>query len=411
MGQITIKKGNGGLGRREPSSDNIRGLVMNGGANMPSGLAVNTPLECFSPDDAKDVGIDTTYDGTEGVLCYYHIKEFFRMNPNGKLWVYLTAQPTTITQMVDVSSNPACAVLKLNQATNGEIKCFGVARNPDSSYTPTITNGLDGDVLTAIPKAEALANLLFAEHSAAHFILEGRSFAGSATAAANLRGLQSPSVSVAIHQDLDVVPPTSPAPAMMKAHAAIGTLLGTSSAAKVNENVGYVEKFDLSDKATGSFINPGFSNNQPITSLSATDRKVLDSRGFIFVEKYVGSKGVYFNDSHTCTELSSDYAYMEDAMVINKGARGIYINLLPKLKAPILLDKNGYLSNEVVKSYEALGKEALDDMERAEEISANDININRKQNLIVDKLKIIMKVVSTRTNREMEVELGYAVSI
>ncbi len=410
MNDVVIIKGEGGIGRQEPNTDNIRGLVMNMGATAPTGLAVSTPMLLLSLKDAEDAGIDAAYDTANTVLCWYHIKEIFAENPSCNLWIYLTPQATTLTAMVDGTAGTPCPMKKLALATNLEIKQYGCARNPATGYTPTITAGIDVDVTNAIPKAQVLMDDLFTAHGPAHVIIEGRSFSGSATTAANLRALTGPNVSVVLAQDLDVAPPA--ADAVIKMHAAVGTLLGTSSKGKVSDNVGWVGKNNVRSLAYGRWINPGLSSNTSITTFTPADLDTLNTKGYIFVRTFVEDSGAYWNDNHNCVTLSSDYAYMSDVLTINKAVRGVYKALLPKVNSPVKVNADGQLSTEVIASYESTATRPLDNMEISEEISAKDLYIDPSQNLISQsQLNVKIAIVPIGTARTIGVVIGFTVAI
>jgi Protein of unknown function (DUF2586) len=410
MNDVNILLGNGGLGRTQANDDNVRGLVMSMGATAPTGLAANVAKQLLQPSDAEALGITAAYDTTNTTMLRYHINEFFAMNPNGKLWIWLVAQATTMAAMVDIAGGTTCAVERLANATNGECKQYGVALNPATTYTPVLANGLDTDVSAAIPKAQALADKLFAQHMPCHIVLEGRSFSGTSAAASNLRALSSLNVTVCIAQDLDKAP--TAANAVIKAHAAVGTLLGTSSEAKVSHNVGYVEAYPVHDVATGRWLNPGLSSNLALSSYTDVDLNTLNSKGFVFVRKFVGQAGAWWNDSHTCTLVNSDYYCMENVLVINKAVRKVYAGLLPKVNGPVKLSAAGKLAPEVVAMLQGIGKTAIDEMASADDCSAGDIYIDPNQNVAVQgKTFVRIKIVPIGTNREINVTIGFAASI
>lgn len=410
MNDVVIIKGQGGIGRLAPNEDNIRGLVMNAGATAPVGLALNTPKLLLTLKDAEDIGINKAYDTANTVLCWYHIKEFFAESPSGKLWIYLVAQTTTLTQMADGTAATPCPVKKLALATNGEIKQYGIARNPDTNYMPIISNGVDADVVDCIPKAQILMDDLFAMHMPSDIVIEGRSFSNGTGALIDFRNLDSANVRVVLAQDLDVAP--SGANAVIKAHAAVGTFLGTSSKAKVSDNVGWVQKYNVSSIAYGRWLNVGLSSNTAINTLTSADLDTLNTKGCIFVRKFVGESGAYWNDSHSCISITSDYAFMENVLVINKAVRGVYTALLPKVNSPVKVNASGQLSSEVIASFESSGMRPLDNMEINEEVSAKDIYIDPNQNIIQQsKLNIKIAIVPIGTARTIEATIGYTVSI
>jgi hypothetical protein len=408
LNDVSIIKGKGGIGRLEPNVDNVRGLVMNAGAIAPTGLAVNIPKQLLQLLDAENVGINKAYDTTNDTLCWYHIKEFFAENPTGKLWLMLVPTATTLTQMADGTAATPSPVERLAMATNGECLQYGIARNPAVGYTPTITAGIDADVTAAVPKAQVLMDKLFANHMPSDIIIEGRSFTGTASAAANLRALASTNVRVVIAQDLDVAP--AAATAIRKAHAAVGTILGTSSKARVSDNIGWVEQYNLASVAFGRWINCGLSSNLPIvgTAYTSIDLDTLNTLGYIFVRKFVGESGSYWNDSHSCCEATSDYYCMENVLVINKAVRGVYKALLPKVNSPVKVNAAGQLPSEVVVAYESIGARPIETMRINEEVSEFAIYINPFQNIITQsKLNAKINIVPIGTARNIEVEIGY----
>jgi hypothetical protein len=383
---------------------------MNIGTAAPSGLAVNTARQLVQASDADALGITAAYDTTNTTLLRYHINEFFAMNPNGKLWIWLVPQATSMTAMVDIAGGTTCAVERLANATNGECKQYGVLLNPATTYVPVITNGIDNDVNTAIPKAQALADKLFAQHMPCHIIIEGRSCTGTAAAVNNLRALSAPNVTVCIAQDLDRAP--AAANAVIKAHAAVGTLLGTSSEAKVSHNVGYVEAYPVHDVATGRWLNPGLSSNLPLASYTDVDLNTFNIKGFVFVRKFVGQAGAWWNDSHTCTLANSDYYCMENVLVINKAVRKVYAGLLPKVNGPVKLSAAGRLAPEVIAMLQGIGQTAIDEMANVDDISTGAIYIDPNQNVAVQsKTFVRIRIVPIGTNRDINVTIGFAASV
>lgn len=402
---VTVVKTEGGLSRLSNNKDNIRGMVLNGGAAAPSGLAFNTGVKLNSKEAAEALGITKTYDADNSVLVHHHIREFFLKNPQGILWLMLVAQSVTLTNMVDKDYVGGCAVRKLQDAAGGEVKRFGIGRNPDGSYTPTITDGYDEDVINAIPKAQALADEMWGSHVQAGIIIEGRSFSGSAASSKDFRTMDSESVSVCIHADLDISQSVSNP---QNAYAGIGTILGVSSAARVHENIGWAEKFNVQSAADGSYVNAGFVGGLAINSFTDADLKTLNDKGCIFLRTFTGYDGVYFNDSHTCTEITSDYAYMENIDVINKAAREVYTRLAPKTNSPVKIADDGTLHRSVINTYQAIGNEALNQMLISEEISDAEVYVNPDQSLLQDsKLKVKLRIIPIGAARWIEVEIGF----
>jgi hypothetical protein len=114
LNDINITKLSGGLGRREPNNDMVSALVANGVA-VSGGVQLNTVYRLNSLNDAIALKIDASYDSTNNILLYEHIKEYFRINPSGELWLLVPAQSVSYADMVD-KTNVNGAKKVLNEA-------------------------------------------------------------------------------------------------------------------------------------------------------------------------------------------------------------------------------------------------------------------------------------------------------
>lgn len=400
MGKFNITRGEGGLGRRQPSKDMVSGIMFGGIA--PSGLALDTTsTELKRIEDAEDLGITESYDSSNNILVWYHIKEFFRMNSSGSLYIRITAQATnTMTKMCDKDNTHVASLLK---DAKGDIRQWGVVLNPLTTYTATKTGGLDSDVALAVAKAQLLANSEFALKRPSQAVIEGRDFNGTAASAADLRGLNSPDVHVTILQDKDI----AEGHAIHNAHAAVGTTLGAISYASVHENIGWPQKFNLSDTLTGAFVNPSFSSKKDVSDYEA-DFDTLTTKGYMFGATYSGKAGVYFYDMPTCTVITSDYAWGNDRRVINKAVRLAYDALFPRQNSPLFLDATtGQMDMSTAKSFEADAEQGMDEMLQKGEISGADAFVDQTQDVRTEgKVFTKVAVVNIATGRTLEVEIG-----
>jgi len=92
---ITFNRGQGGLGRPLPGNDHISGLIFYFlDANLPSGFAADDRIKkVFSLEEAEALGIT---QGANTKILWYHIKEYFRLQPKGVLYIQLS-DDTAIT--------------------------------------------------------------------------------------------------------------------------------------------------------------------------------------------------------------------------------------------------------------------------------------------------------------------------
>lgn len=401
MNDVNITISGGALGRRTPSTDGVMGLVTTGVA-VSGGLQLNTSYELNEIGDLEALLVNAAYDDSNTTLLYYHVSEFFRLNPNGTLWIRVAAQTATLTNLAD---NTATHAKQLLADAGGKINVIGISRNPATGYTPTLSGGLDGDVLTAITNAQALAVAERTAHRPVAVVVEGRSFNGTASSATDLRTLNSELVAVVIGQD----PLVAAQDALYAGHAAIGTLLGTISAAKVNESIAWVRKFPLSRAVDSKFLTAALSSGVLVSGYTDASLNTLNDKGYIFPRAFTGLTGFYWNDSHTATAADSDYAYIENVRVIQKAARRIRIKLLPDVASPLLVDQtSGKLDVSTCKYFEAQGDSALDQMLEDSEISGKTVYVNPAQDVLSSsKLTVKFRVTPLGTARELEGDLGF----
>ncbi len=413
MGEILIEKTNGGLGRTALNTDGISGYIANGVA-VVGGVQLGTVYKLGSIDDAAAIGINAAYDTANVVLVYNDIKEYFRFTTS-PLYIMLVAQTVTMTEMCDVANTQY--LHKLLTDAGGEIKQVAVARHYPSGATPVTTGGLDNDVLTvnagppvtrtgAIIKAQALADAFEAIKQPVLIIIQGRGFNGTAANAPDLRACGARNVAVTIAADLDV----NGAAALLNASASVGTSLGCTSAAKVNESIGWVEKFNILSEAQSLWLKPGLSSNLALSTYSYNDLKTLESKGYIIPKIYVDYSGVFHSDSPTCVDLTDDYAYMENIRTINKGIRGVNKALTPKINSPVLVDKtSGQVSPDVAKDFENTARGPLKQMERDGEVSGESAFVDPAQNILsTSQILVAIELTPYGTARTLKAKIGFA---
>lgn len=399
--RLSIIKGRGGLGRQQPTDDGVSGLVTQGVA--AGDLALNTSIELRSLRQLEALGVDADYDETNSADLHYHVSEFFRLNPAGVLWLRVVPRTVTLTQMADKANAHARQLLI---DAGGAIKQLALSLDSAAGYTPTITSGLDGDVVTAIPKAQALATEAFGQHRPVIVLLAGHGLATNLAGLLDLRNLtggEADLVSVVVGSDHT---PLVGRPAV----PAIGALLGTVSAAAVHENIGWLGKFNLA--SDGHLLAAGLCNGKPLVEV-ADALEGLDSKGYLYVSQETGFDGFFWNDSHTCAKLDSDYAYIENTRTFNKAARALRRALLPNLKGPLKLNPNGTMAAGVVGELEAKGTTALKaNLEQADEISACDVYVDPVQDVLATSLvEVQFSIVPIGTARHIRGTLGFVKSL
>ena len=412
LNDISFVKTNGGLGRYNGSDDAISGLIFGGlglsfaatqpateGAEpMPADVAgfdavdANTYVRRFTyPEELADLGIVFTptpsgagqaKQEAKNVL-YYHITEFFRMNPEGVLYV-----------MVKTDTLAATDITALQTFAGGNIRQVGVFNT----------------TMLEIADVQAACTALEEAHRPLSVVLtfNGGSFANlnalkTGTAALAADGLCN--VSLLIGCDADTA--LQAALGDFAFYGCIGACIGAVSKAHVHESIAWVGNFPLGLKA------PALFNGNLIRNIATSDLEALNGNRCIFPVIHAGDADNYFNDSHTLDVDSSDYAYIENVRTIDKACRGIRGKLLPWLNSPLRVDpSNGQLESGMVSFLETTAGEALEEMEKAGELSGYKVEIDPAQNVLATSaLEIVIKKVPVGVMRKVTVKIGYTTSL
>jgi hypothetical protein len=192
----------------------------------------------------------------------------------------------------------------------------------------------------------------------------------------------------------------------------LGLLLGTIALAKVSESVAWVSQFNVSNQVECELL--AFANGQLFSSVAITDGLLdaLNTKRYIFLRKFVGIAGSWFNDSHTAIVQTSDYAYIENNRTIDKATRGIYAALLPSLNGPLTLNADGTLAETTTAYLESQAEGPLNQMVRDGELSALQVVINPAQNVLsTSKIIIAVTLVINGVARQIEVPIGFKAKI
>jgi hypothetical protein len=360
-----------GLGRRTTSADMVIGLVL-GGIATTEYATLGTTVELRGVSDAKVLGFDAAYDETNKVLVYHHVERIFARNKSAKVYLKVVAQTVTLAEMADVALTHVAGLLV---DAKGEVGVVGIALNPASGYSETLTTGLNSDVIAAIPKAQALVESEFTKHRPVFVVIEGRHFNATAAAALDLRTKEAEGVAVVIAADYNVSQKEIGGTKPYQYYAAIGDTLGMISAAKVNENIGWVGKFPLTDTSLEMFTKAALSSGLAIETYEA-DYATLHDKGYIYAKPHEGKTGYYYNSSPTCAAIDHDEAYIENARSLNKGAKLIRSNTLDALNSPVLLNEDGTVQAVIIGALEGLAEEGLLQMQRDGEVSNFDVYID-----------------------------------
>lgn len=404
LNDVVINKLSGGLGRRNPSLDMVSGLLFDGLATTPVGsLEQDKAYRLASVEDAKALGINEAYD-VNGQSAYYQIQQYFRLNPSGDLFIMATTG-ASYTEVVGKAK-------AFQETADGEIRQMAIIYSGTADFAAA---------KAAAQEAQVQADAAYVDYMPFEVLIEGKGFATVLAAgvsdAEDLADFGASNVSIVVAMDVAKALDQSPTLIVKGATeaedvyanknftdtAAVGMALGAISRAKVSENIAWVEQFNL---AGAGFSKAGFVGGEEVKTQGALE--TLNSKRYVFARTHTGLPGVYFNDSHTATLGTSDFAYVENNRTINKATRLLRTALLPKLNSPILVDEAGQLAPSVTKGFETLCRAALEGMVSNQEVSAFDVFVDPAQNILAtSELRIKAEITPVGTARKIIVDLGF----
>ena len=325
-------------------------------------------------------------------VWYYHIKEFFRIQPKGVLYVgfYAVPSPYEFTEITTMQT-----------FATGTIRQIGVFKDPAAAYTTADLTAIN-TVCVANDDAKKPLSAIYAAD------LSGTTDISALT---DLSLLTANKVSDCIAQD-GAAQGNYLFLTTGKSSTCLGAMLGTVAKAKVSEDIAWVGTFNISNGTECEVI--AFANGQKFTDAAITDNllEALNAKRHVFLKKFIGLSGSYWNDSHTAIAVTSDYAYIENNRVIDKATRVLYAALLPSLNGPLQLNSDGTLSETTVAYLESQADVSLDALVRDGELSAKDVVINPAQNVLsTSQIIIAVTLVINGVARYIVVPIGFAPSI
>jgi hypothetical protein len=356
------------------------------------GTYLNSAVKITITLSATPTIAQTLVDFTGGVASvlapsFYHIQEYFRVNPTGVL--YCGGFVTLATDGSDI--------LTLQNYANGECKQIAF-------YEPLVTFAT-----SKVTALQTIANTLLTDKTPSQIILANNLNGVTLSALTNLNALTGTSVSVCIGQDAGKLGLTL-AKGNAKSITCIGAMLGAVSLANVQEDIAWVGKFNISD--TLELETLGFANGVLVSDQTKVLLDQLNDFRFVFLVKQRAIAGSYFNDSHNACVVSSDYAYIENNRVINKAIRFLDVALTPYLNSNIDLNSDGTISDLSIEVFTSACNVELESMKRNNNISDYSVSINSAQNVLSTGLLTIGVVLIPKgVARNINVNIGFALKL
>ena len=261
---------NGQLGTVPESRDGLLALVVIGAAAVASTFTLGTPYLVYRPKGIEDLGITAENNARISEL----VSQFYSEADEGTpLYVVGYASTETMTKLCDKDTGSLKGLL---QSLKGELRGVVIASAVESDADAT--EGLDPDVLSALPKAQTLAEYAADSLYAPVFIaLEGREYSGTASELKDLSELAYNRCCVVIGDTVSG-----------SGNAAMGIFAGRVASVPVQRNIGRV--------ADGALSPTVMYLGEKTVDESGDDVATIYDKGYITPRTYVGRTGYFFSD-------------------------------------------------------------------------------------------------------------------
>jgi len=391
LSRVIVNVGESGLGRRPINKDKISGLLFFN--NSPaSGFSSVKVQKVFSLDEAEALGI--IEGGANQDVEWYHVREYFRMNPEGELWIGYYAVPVSTYDFTEIALMLAAA--------DGEIRQLGIYAN-GLTYASTQVTTIQA-IWAALDDSLKQVSFLYAPNTAGVTSVTGWS------SIADLRALTARKVSVVIAEDGSG---KGKALAASKAYSitTLGTALGAVSRSSVEQSAGNPQNFNLSD---GTELEiPALGNGDLMSALTKTQWASLKDKGYIIARKYTPDiSGTYFERMPTAVAATNDFAWLESNRTVDKAIRLVRSALIPQLNATLSVKADGKLRDDTVGYFTDLAQTPLTQMEADGEISASQVLIDPDQDVLgTSNLTVTVKIVPIGIAETITVNIGLTTNL
>lgn len=380
---VNITLGNGNLGRVQTSDDGVAGLILTG--TVVSGkLELNKHYLLGGTADLIKLGVTEN----NNPLIDKEVKAFYEQAGEGaELHLLVISDATTLTvACAAVESSP---LNKLIDAAGGRIRLVGVNKLPSASYKPTLTECIDGDVITAVAAAHATAESQTKKVCPFRVLLPAALWNGDTESLYAPMESTYNRVGVVIASD-DKTNKT----------AAIGRVLGRASKIAVHQSIGRVKDGAI---ATGGWLTDGTEYQEASSKIN-----LLHDAGYITYLKYPTKNGCYLNGDPMAAPMTDDYSELHLGRVIDKAYTIIYNTYITEIMDNITVSEDGKLSSAVCLYFESLINNAIG-VAMGTEISSFSAYVDPSQNVLSSGvLAISGKIVPQGVIKEINFGLSFS---
>ncbi len=398
MKKLTITRTNGNVPKSLAGEDHVSGLLVylpkDGNTSIvPSSFQSDHIQAVSTIDRAEALGItDATTQPWAIRVLHYQLSEVFRINPGISLYVGLYDKPAGTQSFAEVKTMQSFA--------SGRIRQIAIWAG-DTALSADDLTALQGKC-DALDLENAPLIALYAPKVAAVGSLP-TNLAGSKPRVSVVIGQAGSGVAADLYDDDDNKTTSNNVTTHTASVSALGVVLGLVSLAAVHQSIGWVREFP-----TGISV-PAFGDGTLLRDLDKAAIEALDTARYLFMVTHVGVSGSYMNDSHNLDDATSDYSMIENVRTMDKAVRGIRTYVTPELGSNVYVDPEaGTLKPYTVSHLETVANKALEDMEKAGELSGYKVEIDPEQDVLsTSTIEMVIKNVAVGVARRINIKIGF----
>lgn len=388
MNSLQINRQNGNVPKSLAGEDHISGFMMYmPETEIPAGFATAHVQPVSTIDAAETLGITSDAESWLVKVLHHQLSEIFRINNGISLYVGIFVKPESYTfSEIKTVQNYADRRIRQIAVWMGNVSLTA----DDYTKLQTVSTELDSEaaplVILVAPKVTDVAQLpadIAGKKERVSVVIAQAGSGEGARLFADTGNTTRASVS------------------------SLGVVLGLLSSASVNESIGWVKKFP-----TGISL-PAFGDGKLVRDIDRALIEQLDSERYLFFITYPGLAGSYLNDSHNLDDVTSDYNMIELVRTMDKAVRGIRAYVTPELGGNVYIDETtGKLQPYSVSHLETTANKAIEDMEKAGELSGYKVEINPDQDVLsTSTVEMVVKNVPVGVMRKIKIKIGFVKSV
>lgn len=319
--RVKITYSNGALGQVAEMDDGCLGFIAIGAAEVAGeeNFKLGKAYSLKKLADLESLGVTSENNPN----LYRNVKDFYAEGGDGlELWLMGFAETAAFATVLDKDNAGGAKSLLLS--AKGNIRGLIAFKTPGESYELDDSEGMDSDVIAALPKAQALGEWATDDRYAPIFtLIEGYAYSGNDTGLPDLKTMNHDRCGIVIGDTSQESP-----------NAAMGIVAGRIAATDVQRKISRVKSGALTP--VEMFVGG--------KTVEEADVESINDKGYITFRTFVGKSGYFIADDPLATAATDDYNSLSNRRVIDKAYRIAYNTLVESLNDEVPIATDGTLS-------------------------------------------------------------------